>query len=197
MGGATIWETATVRGAEDCHETYVCPSGFAGDYRVRLKHSFGTIVGQRATLTITLHKGTSAEVVETRTIAFENSQGSTTVTLDRGRRQQPRIVEELRRVREPVVLNKPARSIRRDPNVIPAGGQGGGVGGFLGAVGVQPNVQVIREGATLGAHALVSPDRRYVRLGISPTFANITDVFTFSFFGPPGTTGGNATPPNR
>jgi hypothetical protein len=31
--------------------------------------------------------------------------------------------------------------------------------------------------------AVVSPDRRYVRLSLAPTFTAITDVFTFSFAG--------------
>jgi hypothetical protein len=40
----------------------------------------------------------------------------------------------------------------------------------------------------LNAAAVVSPDRRYVRLAVSPVFSTITDVFTFSFVG--GATGG-------
>ncbi|MEO1997267.1 MAG: hypothetical protein ABGZ17_18515, partial [Planctomycetaceae bacterium] len=48
-------------------------------------------------------------------------------------------------------------------------------------VGFQPVVTVLSEGATMSALAVVSGDRRYVRLSVRPFFNTITDVFTFSF----------------
>ncbi|MBX3443268.1 MAG: hypothetical protein KF774_12750 [Planctomyces sp.] len=60
------------------------------------------------------------------------------------------------------------------------------------SVGFQPDVQVFSDGVQLGVSAVVSADRRYVRLGVFPFFSNITDVFTFSFFGGGGAgLGGN------
>jgi len=50
-----------------------------------------------------------------------------------------------------------------------------------GAVGFQPIVTTLNEGAILQASAVVSPDRRYVRLAVNPVFTTLTDVFTFSF----------------
>ena len=181
--------------AKDCHETYVCPCGFSGEYRIRVKHAFGDIVGRRATLTITTHKGTPAESKETKAIVFQEASVATSVRLDKGRRDQPRMVQENRPPRQAVTQRPPAKSIRRDPNVLPATGQqgpGGSAGFITGAVGYQPIIQTINEGAQLGAQALVSPDRRYVRLGISPVFSNITDVFTFSVFGGSPTAFGTA-----
>jgi hypothetical protein len=55
------------------------------------------------------------------------------------------------------------------------------------AVGYQPLITVLSEGVSSTAMAVVSGDRRYVRMTIIPTFSAITDVQSFSFF-----TGGNA-----
>jgi hypothetical protein len=182
---------------QDCRETYVCPSGYSGDYRIRLK-TFRDIVGRRATLTITTHKGTAHELKESRTIVFANEAAATTLRLVNGRRERPRLVQETRPIRQAVTLRPAPKSMRRDPAVLPAAAQSGPSGAIVGAIGLQPNVQVINEGVTLGVSALISPDRRYVRMGISPVFSNITDVFTFSVFGGSPTAFGSAPPqPNR
>jgi hypothetical protein len=63
-------------------------------------------------------------------------------------------------------------------------------------VGFTPVVTVLSEGATLSAMAIISADRRYVRITTVPVFTTITDVFTFSFInsgnptGNPGLGGG-------
>ncbi len=49
--------------------------------------------------------------------------------------------------------------------------------------GFTPVITTLSEGVTLSALAVVSGDRRYVRLTTAPVFSNITDVFTFSFTG--------------
>ena len=51
------------------------------------------------------------------------------------------------------------------------------------SVGFQPIIQTIQEGSSLTVRAVISADRRYVRLAVLPTFQNITAVFTFSFIG--------------
>ena len=190
---------------EDCRETYICPRGNSGEYRIRVKHSFGNVVGRRATLTIFTHRGTPEETKETKTITFEQGSATSSVRLEKGRRALPRTVQDTRPGRPAVTQRSNAKSSRRDPNVVPAAAQGGPAGAGIGAIGFQPNIQVIGEGARLGASAIISPDRRYVRLGISPVFSNITDVFTFSVFGGipgdnvggAGGVGGGGQQPNR
>lgn len=56
-------------------------------------------------------------------------------------------------------------------------------------IGFQPVIQTIPEGTSLTVQAVVSADRRYVRLSVLPVFTNITDVFTFSFVAGGGITG--------
>ena len=121
------------------------------------------------------------------------------ITLEEGRREQRRsallvaphgVARDWERVASQVgrptrrMVNREVRQAvaemrqSRQQGVVPAGG-GGGVGG----IGFAPVVSLIPEGTTLAAQAVVSPDRRYVRLALSPTFANIIDVAVFSFQG--------------
>ncbi len=60
-------------------------------------------------------------------------------------------------------------------------------------IGYQPEISVIGDGTSLTVQAIVSADRRYVRLSVLPLFQNVTDVFTFSYLsagGGGGNTGG-------
>jgi len=59
--------------------------------------------------------------------------------------------------------------------------------GFF-STGFQPVIQFFPDGVSLTVQAVISADRRFVRLTVIPLFTNITDVFTFSFVG--GSTGG-------
>jgi hypothetical protein len=51
------------------------------------------------------------------------------------------------------------------------------------AVGYEPQITWVPEGAYMQAAAVVSSDLRYVRLAVQPNFSTITDVFTFTFVG--------------
>lgn len=55
------------------------------------------------------------------------------------------------------------------------------VGDFAAAH--QPVVVVLNEGTSLSVQAVVSPDRRFVRLTLIPFFSSIGDVSTFTFHG--------------
>ena len=50
-----------------------------------------------------------------------------------------------------------------------------------GAVGFQPITGIIQDGIQLQVVAVVSADRRFVRLSLGPQFNNLVDLFTFSF----------------
>jgi type II secretory pathway component GspD/PulD (secretin) len=66
--------------------------------------------------------------------------------------------------------------------------------GFF-SVGFQPQITVLPEGVQMTVQAVLSADRRYVRLTVIPSFTAITDVQQFSFIGAAGgsTTSGTAT----
>ena len=63
-------------------------------------------------------------------------------------------------------------------------------GAFGGGVGFAPIVAFIPEGVSLTATAVVSADRRYVRLALAPMFNSIVDVATFNFLTGVSTGGG-------
>ena len=52
--------------------------------------------------------------------------------------------------------------------------------GFF-SVGFTPQITTLSEGVTMQVQAVISADRRFVRLTVIPSFTNITDVFTFTF----------------
>jgi general secretion pathway protein D len=53
----------------------------------------------------------------------------------------------------------------------------------VGSVGFEPIISQIPEGVFMGVAAVISADRRYVRLSVSPNFTAITSVETFSIPG--------------
>jgi hypothetical protein len=55
--------------------------------------------------------------------------------------------------------------------------------GGRGAVGFQPIIQVLPEGTMMSVFGVVSADRRYVRVAVSPIFSTIGEVTTFTFAG--------------
>ena len=64
------------------------------------------------------------------------------------------------------------------------------VGDFAAAH--QPVITVLSEGTSLSVQAVVSPDRRFVRLTLVPLFTQIGDVDTFTFSGSTTTNTGTA-----
>jgi general secretion pathway protein D len=50
----------------------------------------------------------------------------------------------------------------------------------VGSVGFEPIISQIPEGVFMGVAAVISADRRYVRLSVSPNFTAITDIQQFS-----------------
>lgn len=189
---------------ENCFEDYVCPLGFSGDYVIKVKHASGKIVGNRASVTIITHQGTAQEKKITKSVLFDREREQTIrISLEDGRREQRRTsflvtpqgaAKEWERaaalIAQPVP-RRPDRAIRQVAAEFRNSRQGSlpsrtQPGGNPGGVGFAPIVQLIPEGSRLAAQAVVSPDRRYVRLTLSPIFSQIVDVAVFSFQGSVG-----------
>ncbi|MGE3313647.1 MAG: hypothetical protein AB7O26_00940 [Planctomycetaceae bacterium] len=221
---------------KNCHEDYVCAFGVPGNYRIKVRHVGGNVVGKRAQLTIIRHQGSTEESSQTLSVPITNEESSVLVSLPNGRRTQLRAVDpksepdQSAHDRKPQAVLPEALPGKANSDVLkrfgasraraaevaggrpgqiraqaaafntpiaaqvgqgPAGGSaipgmplaGGAVGG--GAVGYTPVVSNISEGVSMSALAVVSGDRRYVRLTIAPVFSAITDVFTFSFLNSP------------
>ncbi len=187
-------------GPKNCLEEFVCPVGFSGEYILRVKKESGKLVGERAVLTIVTHAGSPLEKKTIRTVTLDKSnEQMIRITLEDGRREQRRAVlfaapagvardwervasqvgRPTRRIVNPEVRQAVAEMRHsRQQGVVPAGAFAVG-----GVVGFAPVVTFIPTGTRLVAQAVVSPDRRYVRMALSPSFTEIVDVAVFSFQG--------------
>lgn len=195
-GGGVLTHDGYGPDAKNCFEEYVCAQGVRGEYRLRVRHAWGQIVGGRATLTVVRHAGSPDETVESHPIVLGAEETVVRVDLPDGRRTQLRTAATFD-VRGIVPPERP-RQRAGDP----AAGDAAlaefedsrrRTDRLAGAVGFQPIIQIIPDGAQLSALAVVSADRRYVRISTLPLFTNVTDVATFSFIsGAGGTVGGGA-----
>jgi hypothetical protein len=188
-GGGVLTHDGYGPSAENCYEEYICAFGFRGDYRVRVRQSFGVPVSGRATLTLTRHAGTAEEQTETKTIVVDGNETAVAVSLDDGRRSGLKLVNtfDLRTQFDPAAVAERI-PVETDQEVRQAALEEfeesrRRMARRAGAVGFQPVVAIIPEGAQLTTGAVVSADRRYVRINALPLFSTITDVFTFDFIG--------------
>jgi len=187
---------------EAAYELYVCPEGAPGTYRVTIRVLSGKVVAKQALLTITRQQGTAQESQEKMAVTLTGQDTLVTVKLDQGRRKEllPPIAAEQasredttrnNRIQQVGHLDGPASNSR----LVPALEQAALRNRFensrsvlyqqLAAAGVrsEPVIRFVQSGTNQAATAVVSPDRRYVRLSLSPTFSAVTDVFTFTYSG--------------
>jgi hypothetical protein len=163
---------------EDCVEEAVAPMALAGEYQVVVKHTEGDIVGKRARLTIAMHEGSPHEVRQTQTVPLDAEGQTVRVLLKRGRLPAPLDVPV-----PPTTIGRRPSGRRTTVRQLPDAGEAGPNGALVANVGFQPVIALVPSGVQMSALALVSADRRYVRITTSPLFTSLTDVFTFSFTG--------------
>ena len=172
---------------DNCYEQYVCAFGLPGTYKVRIHHAWGNVVGKRARLEVIRYQGTSNESSRTFTIPLQEDDTVIRLQLGDGRRENLaeipvetsslplRAARNVRLARGESPASRQAVQRFQDSRLQPAG---------FGNIGFAQVVTTVSEGSTLSGSAVVSADRRYVRLSLAPVFSNLTDVFTFSFQGP-------------
>lgn len=183
---------------KNTYETYICPRGMPGTYRVKIRHVSGDVVGKRAALKLVRYEGTPKEIVESMIVELAAYDKVIRVTLYNGRLKELGAVPPAeqsvtaRRVFRPTIWQMVAPQSREARNARDEylAERGRDLLAPRGGVGYQPVISVLSEGVTMSAMALVSADRRYVRLSLAPVFSAITGVNTFSFIG--GNTGGQA-----
>ena len=193
-GGGVLVHDGYGPKADNCYDEYVCVTGASGDYRARIQFVQGNIVGRRCQLTIIRYRGTADEVTRKLSVPIDSPVKTVRLTLHSGRRKQ---------LGPTPAAEKPTGSRRRTRRQVMAQlferiqrGAAGNTdrlraGAFAAGIGYAPIVAFIPEGVSLTATAVVSADRRYVRLALAPMFNSIVDVATFSFL-TGQTTGGGA-----
>ncbi len=178
-------------------ETYVCPKGFAGDYRAKITPIWGKVTAGKVVVDVFKHFNTDRVDHEQQIIELGEDGAIVELHLAEGRRTEPLEMQHIARAVERqqtvsrAVLAQQIESLS-DPRVLPrrpndlqnarlrrrllaANG--------AGAVGFQPVVVPLPEGTNFFATGVVSADRRYVRITSVPFFSTIGDVATFTFAG--------------
>lgn len=195
-GGGVLLNDGYGPKQENCIEEYLCASGFPGTYVVRVRYVSGNIVGQRARLKVTRYQGSDHPIVQSMIVPLAKDDQIIRIDLKKGRRDKKSAVmspaknaQKTSQFRQPA--SRQGQTAFRDFRVSRQTGLTAGRGTpfvtgsqNVGGVANQPVITVIPEGISLSGSAVVSPDRRYVRLSLSPQFTNVTDIFTFSFLQP-------------
>ena len=184
---------------ENCYEEYISVEAAPGPYELQIEYvDNGRIVGKRCVVTIVSHVGSRSKRLDRRVVALDGRAVTVSFKLDKGRRKklgptpnkQPAAQGSARLTRQEII----ARVRRGQPAAAgQAVGQRGGaargagfrlpVGSFTAGVGFTPVIGLINEGVSLTANAVVSADRRFVRISLAPFFNTLREIQTFSFQG--------------
>jgi hypothetical protein len=195
-GGVLLGDSSTSQKSEKTGyvEDYVVPQAYSGDYRVLIRRVWGKVTAGKVTVDIVSHYGTKKAEHQQQQIPIGEKDALVTVNLKDGRRQEP-----LELAQVAVLANKQqevgkavlaqqlssmsdtgamrdlavARQLQAE-NGLPFFRRGGNVG-FM------PVITTLPEGTNMSAIAVVSADRRYVRITPTPLFSSIPEVNTFNF----------------
>ncbi len=195
QGGGVLTHDGQGGKNKDTYDEYVCVRGGSGEYRVRIKVGDGNIVGKQCRLIITRHAGSPQEAVEKMTVPLDKDTKPVVLRLDKGRREKALaapLSEEQAARRTPqhevmAKLFRGAQSAQQHVAYQFANNQGAfgnvrSVAAQTGfGIGYQPVISVINDGVTLSVAAVVSADRRYVKMAISPAFNSLVELTTFAF----------------
>ncbi len=189
MTGNTLTETNRA--------SYMAAQAFSGEYDITVRRNWGQTLGKRARLEIIQHLGTPQESRKLLTVSVDGTS-STTVKLADGRRMAlatipPPAAQRQRDDKEEAKSMNIWERLRQSarPDYSQAKGVRGGAwtpGALLPAEAkAQPNrkqpervayqtgiAPQLGGAANLNAQAVVSADRRYVRLSVTPVFQTVT-----------------------
>ena len=181
-------------GVKGLAEAYVCPEGFTGEYRVMLKNVWGRPTSGKVTIDIYSNFGTDREQVIHKQVALAEKNAVIAFDLKDGRRKEALPEDQVANIAK--IQNAANRAVlaqqmaqfddsqaARDFALALAMAERNGMGlpWRRGAVGYRPIITALPEGANFNSNAVISADRRYVRVAPSPTFSQVTEVSTFNF----------------
>ena len=177
-------------------ERYVATAAFPGTYRVLVRRSSGAVTAGLITAELTLYKGTTFEETMKKQLPVEGDEMFFTVEVPAGRRRQP--VADAQVAQDVAIQQEVSRAIlaqqlaglsnqqavdslssTRPPiSTGPVAARPFTAGN---SVGFQPIITTLPEGTNLQAMAVISADRRYVRITSTPLFSGVGQVTTFNF----------------
>ena len=180
-------------------EVYCCPEAFSGDYRVMLRQVWGRIPAGRVTVDVWNHVNTDKESHFHQVIPLDENSARVTFNLSEGRRKESLtdhqianditnqvaasqiavnraiLAQQLNALSDSGVSlsEKTARQLQQASLI-------GNRSAFRGSVGYQPQITLLPVGVTMQANAVVSADRRYVRITSVPFFSLIKGVVQYN-----------------
>jgi hypothetical protein len=189
---------------ENCYEEYICVEAASGAYEIQIEYVDGDIVSKRCVVTIVSHVGSSSKRVSRHVLTLDGPVATMPFNFENGRRKelgpkpqkQPsahgatrltrqEIVARVRRGQPPgamqVAGQAGAGQARAGQGATPGAGFRLPAGAFTAGVGFTPVIGFINEGVSLTANAVVSADRRFVRISVAPFFNTLREIQTFSF----------------
>src|SRR5262245_18446882 len=200
-GGVHLGDVSSADGkstAKGFSEAYACPEGFSAEYRILIKNVWGKPTTGKVTMDVYTHFGSEKQTLDHAQVPLGEKDTLATFTLKDGRRKEA--LREAQVASTVKIQNAANRALlAQQLNALaPAGslssGGSGGVPGTIGglgfvpgfflrgAVGYRPVLSTLPTGAFMNVtSAVISADRRYVRVAPSPNFTQVTEVNTFNF----------------
>jgi hypothetical protein len=198
-GGVSLGDeyAAGSKSAGEKSEVYVCPQGFSGTYRVRIRKIWGEVTAGKVSVDVYTHFRGGEMQHERQQVELIDNEAMVVFDLNGGRRSEPLETAQLAgAVKRQEAISRAVLAQQlgsgADPSVAPnrpleALARRAFFG--QGAVGYQPILITLPTGTTMSITGVVSADRRYVRIGVQPTFSTIPSVTTFTFAGASEQTG--------
>ncbi len=177
-------------------ETYLCPQGFSGQYRLLVRRVWGNVSTGHVSVEVLTDVGRPSQRFIRKDVPLTEKDALVVFEVKEGQRKQEVAEAQLAHLRdvqrdvqgqmlgqiaEPVDSGEILRDLFKDVQALSGGGLGRNGFARRGAVGFRPELTVLPEGANLSTLAIISADRRYVRITPVPFFSQIGDVTTFNF----------------
>jgi len=182
--------------ASQYSETYVCPQAFDGQYRVVIRRVWGKPTAGKVKVDVIKHYRSRNQQRQSQFVQLGEKDSVVQFDLKEGRRNEPVAEHQLAQAaRRQAAMGRATAilaqqlSAATDPRIAEEiarrrGQQQGPFGGLgADAVGFQPIIIFLNDGTNFSATAVISADRRYVRITSTPFFSSIGEVTTFTFAG--------------
>lgn len=196
-GGGTLLADTDVTGEAanaTQREQYVATEAFPGTYRMLIRRAAGTVAAGTITAELTLHKGTPQQQTIRRQVPLGADELMLAIEVPEGRRREPLFDAQVAQdaavqvdvgrailAQQLAAMNDPAAAASLSQSRGQSPAQAGGLPFFGGnAVGYQPVIQYLNDETRLQGVAVVSSDRRYVRVNMMPFFSGVGQVLQFN-----------------
>lgn len=198
--------------ADGFSETYACPQGYSGEYRILIEKVWGEVAGGKVTVDILTDFGMPQQSYHREQIVLSEKDALVKIAVKNGHRETPLTDAIVAKTESQKLAAGRAVLAQQFANQDPASfaglaslaalsgsaNSGNGTGGinspffnpFRGAVGYRPVIVPLPIGTIMSSIAVVSGDRRYVRVTPFPSFFDIIQVDTFNFITGSGSTSG-------